>query len=120
MSFADSFFRFANQISNDLAGDSIACHRPLDESATTIQATITPERVERRHEGDGFTLVTLQDLIVDESKLPGGVARIDMKWTIGDREYTTDSISDADGGFKCIAICRAQSRRPHREKYYRG
>lgn len=117
MSLLDSFFAAAHHHANELAGNEIQCKRPADVEYESITAIVTPEKRERRRSDTGLEIVTMREVTVEEACLPGEVARIDLTWRYEDQTYSTDEITDALGGFKCITLKRVESRRPQRKNY---
>jgi len=120
MSLADAHFRAAHQHSDGWFGDVIKCKRPADAGYLDVTATVAPERRERRTTNLGTELFTVLDIVVDESTLPGGLARVDMTWEINGATYSVDSngIQDAEGGYKCVTLLKIDLQQSHRQEYY--
>jgi hypothetical protein len=111
MSLADSHFAAAHDHAAAWFGDAVSGMLPHGTDYESVEgATLKPERVERRTDGSGIKLVTLRDMTVKSTLVPGGTPRIDLRWKIGDDRYETDSIQASVGGYTQFTLRRVESK----------
>ncbi len=122
MSIASDLIAAGFEITSEVLGGDVQAMRPHDTGFETITgAVLGSERNERIKRIDGgVDVVRVRDAIVEELKLPGSVARIDLVWQIDGDNYSTTEFNRVDGGLVSFKIQRVEANEITRKNYRGG
>ena len=121
LSFASSHFSAAHAISAEFFGIGVECKRPADaDYFAPIDATVTPEDVDRYQDSDENELVARRNIVVDQTLLAGGTFRQDLFFRMDGFIYTVKDVGIQDGNIIEVLIERRIGRNRSRPEYRGG